>query len=105
MEMKRFRALRRAMRCVLVTAVFGAVVAVPWSDTNAQAGPAYSVDFHVISSAAHRVHNSCFVLNGTAGQAAPGYSFGAGYSVLSGFWVAAPTTGQDQLFFDGFEGC
>jgi len=103
MQAKRYRA--RAMRVAFAAAALVTIVAVPWSDSNAQAGPPYSIDFHYISSGGNRLHNSCFVLNGTAGQTAPGYSAGGFYSVLAGFWPAALTTGQDQLFFDGFEGC
>jgi hypothetical protein len=89
-----------------VALALAAAAAVPSSDSNAQATPAYSIDFHYISTGGSRLHNSCFVLNGTAGQTSPGFSSGSVYSLLAGFWSAAPTAAQqDQLFFDGFEGC
>ena len=105
MQLKRSRTRRRLVRSALVVAACAAVAAIPWSGGNAQSGPAYRVDYHYISAGGTRLHNSCFVLNGTAGQTSPGYSSGGVYAVLAGFWTAAPITGQDQLFFDGFEGC
>jgi hypothetical protein len=105
MNLKRFRTRRRLLRGAVVAAALMAIAGIPWSDSNAQSGPAYSVDFHVINAGGTRLHNSCFVLNGTTGQATPGYSSGGFYSVLAGFWSAAPVVNQDQLFFDGFEGC
>src|SRR5436309_2051390 len=105
MQAKRFRTRRRLVRGMFAAAIFLSVAAVPWSDGNAQASPPYSIGWHFISSGGKRLNNSCFVLNGTAGQTAPGYSSGGGFSVLAGFWTAAPTVGQDQLFFDGFERC
>lgn len=104
MEIQRFRARRRVVRVVLATAALGAVAAIPWSDSNA-AGPAYSIDYHYMSTGGSRLHNSCFVVSGTLGQSAPGSSFGSGYSISAGFWAAAPISGQDQLFFNGFERC
>lgn len=104
MQAKRFRTQRRLVRSTVAAAALVAVAAIPWSDSNAS-GPAYSIDYHVITAGGARLHNSCFVLNGTAGQTSPGYSSGGVYTVLAGFWSAAPIVNQDQLFFDGFEGC
>jgi len=95
---------RQMLRRALIGAMLAAVAGMPWSDSNAQTGPAYSIDFHLISSSGKRARNSCFILNGTAGQASPGYSSGGFYSILAGFWAVAPTV-RDQLFFDGFERC
>ena len=105
MQIKRFRAQRRFVRVVFAAMALGVVAAIPWSDSNAQAGPAYSIDFHYISAGSKSLGNSCFKVSGTLGQPAPGFSFGSGYSISSGFWTAAPVAGQDQLFFDGFERC
>jgi hypothetical protein len=80
------------------------VCAVPWSDSRAQATPP-AVNFHVISAGGRSLHNSCFRLSGTLAQAAPGYSSGPSDSLISGFWSAAPTTGLDEIFFNGFEDC
>jgi hypothetical protein len=105
MEIKRSRSRRRVVRVVFAAMALSMVTAIPWSDSNAQAGPAYSIDYHYISAGANRLHNSCFVVSGTVGQPVPGSSFGSGYSISAGFWAAAPIAGQDQLFFDGFERC
>ncbi len=71
-----------------------------------QGSPTYSVDWHVITSAGLlHAHNNCFDLSGTAGQPAPGYSNSADYQVISGFWTAAPKSGRDAIFFNGFEVC
>ena len=92
------------MRLVFAGLVLAAVIGTPWSDSNAQTGPAYSIDFHVISAAGKRVRNTCVILNGAVGDTAPGYSSGGFYSILAGFWAATPTV-NDELFFDSFERC
>jgi hypothetical protein len=89
----------------LAAATLAATVAMRSPDTRAGTLPAYSVDFHMISSGGSSLHNSCFHLTGTVGQAAPGYSSGSTDFVYAGFWAAAPTTGLDDIFFNGFEGC
>lgn len=89
---------------VLGAIALAAVAFVPWTDSRAQlASP--SIDFHRISAGGARLHNSCYHLKGTVGQAAPGYSSSALYSLMAGFWSAAPTAGRDEIFFNGFEGC
>jgi hypothetical protein len=71
-----------------------------------QGWPTYSVDWHVITNVGLlHARNSCFDLSGTVGQPTPGYSSSAGYQVISGFWTAAPKSGRDAIFFNGFEGC
>ena len=104
MQNKPATARQPIARIAFSAAMLASVAAVPWADSLAS-GPAYSIDFHHISAGHTTLRNSCFVLNATAGQAAPGYSSGGVYAVLAGFWSAAPVAGQDQLFFDGFEGC
>jgi hypothetical protein len=81
------------------------ILVLPWSDSRAQAPPPFAVNFHAISYGGKSLHNSCFHLSGTVGQAAPGYSSNASDSIYAGFWSAAPTTGLDELFFNSFEGC
>ena len=80
-----------------------------WSDSRADAIVSYSIDFHTISPGASIMRNSCFVLSGTVGQVASGYSVTTSgaptYSVYAGFWSAAPLAGLDEIFFSGFEGC
>lgn len=94
---------RKTLPLLAAIALVG-ITFVPWNDSRAQlASP--SIDFHQISAGGTRLHNSCFRLKGTVGQAAPGYSSSAMYSLLAGFWSAAPTTGRDEIFFNGFEGC
>lgn len=66
----------------------------------------YRIEQHLMSAGGSRLHNSCFVLNGTAGQGAPGYSSSADFALLGGFWPAVSTKApSDQLTFSGFEGC
>lgn len=74
-------------------------------DTRAGTPPAYSIDFYAVSSGAKPSRNSCYVLSGTVGQPAPGYSSGGNYAVIAGFGAALPTIGLDEIFFDGFEAC
>jgi hypothetical protein len=92
---------------LLLAAALACGSIVSWSDTQAQAtGP--SANFHIIDSGSQALHNSCFHLAGSIGQAVPGYSSSTGspsYSVNAGFWAAAPTANRDEIFFNGFEGC
>jgi hypothetical protein len=105
--MKHFQIrLRIGVVLPLVAAVAATTgIAIRWSDTRAGTIPPYSIDFHTISSGGSSLRNSCFHLTGTAGQAAPGYSSGSSDYVIAGFWPAAPTTGLDDIFFNGFEAC
>jgi len=106
MHTKRERSpLRVRLRVLLCAASATAcVLLVPWSDSLA-GGPAYSVDWSYISAGTKPVRNSCYQLSGTAGQTAPGYSSSSTYAVQAGFWAAAPASGLDEIFFDGFERC
>lgn len=102
---KRVRAPWRAAKGALALAFMAACIfAVPSSDTRA-AGGAIGIGAHVISSGGAKLHNSCYRVSGTIGQTAPGFSDSAGYSVTAGFWVAAPTTHLDEIYFNGFEAC
>ena len=102
--LSRARARVRIAMPALAVIALAAVCVLPWSDSRAQATlPA--IGFHVIGAGGHALQNSCFHLSGTAGQVAPGYSSGVTESVVAGFWSAAPTTGLDELFFNGFEDC
>jgi len=93
----------------LVALASASILAMPWSDTRAGTTATYSIDFHTISSGGSSLRNSCYHLTGTVGQAAPGYSSTTSgtptYSVYAGFWSAAPATGLDEIFFNGFEEC
>lgn len=87
----------------LLAAALVCVAAAPWSDTQAQAS-APSVDLHLLDSGGKKLTNPCFRLTGTIGQAAPGYSSSATYSINAGFLAATPTS-HDEIFFNGFEVC
>ncbi len=102
---------RARMRARLSLRVFAAAIAATaclagWSDSRAQPQPT-GIAFHAVSSGGAALTNSCFRLSGTIGQAAPGYSSTTPltYSVYAGFWAEAPTTGLDEVFFNGFESC
>jgi hypothetical protein len=112
----------------LAVLLFSVAVA-PWTAASAQttptpppycttAGsgqtPAYCINWSAVTNGGiQRASNSCYRLNGTIGQLAPepGYVYqaaaggGTNYGVFSGFYSAAQTTGLDEIFFDGFEGC
>lgn len=98
----------RFSRALIAAALFlGGSIA---SDSRAQSAPTYAIDWHLISSGGTTLvggtsRSSCFIVNGSVGQVAPGYSSGGLYSLYAGFWTAAPTMRTDEIFFDGFEGC
>jgi hypothetical protein len=75
------------------------------SDAHAGTTPTYSIDFYFISAGGISLKNSCFRLSGTIGQPAPGYSSGAIYSLIAGYWQPAAAVGSDEIFYNGFEGC
>jgi hypothetical protein len=87
-------------------AAFAALASTAFLLSSAQRAQATlpAVDFHVVAGGA-ALRNACFRLSGTAGQIAPGYSSSASDSVIAGFWSAAPTTGLDEIHFNGFENC
>lgn len=103
-ERTRPRLLARRILSLLSAFALIGLSTLQWSDSSAQSA-APMIDFHRISAGGTRLHNSCYHLSGTVGQAAPGYSSNATYSLLAGFWPAAPTTARDEIFFNGFEGC
>ena len=112
----------------LAALLFSLAVA-PWTAASAQttptpppycttAGsgqtPAYCINWSALTNGGiQRASSSCYRLNGTIGQLAPapGYIYqaaaggGTNYGVFSGFYAAAQTTGLDEIFFNGFEGC
>ena len=100
---KCFRARPRIGLTALVLAALGGLAGSSLTSSGALAAP--SIGFHFIGSGGHALQNSCYRLAGTAGQAAPGYSSSASYSLVAGFWEAAPKTSLDEVFFDGFEDC
>jgi hypothetical protein len=95
----------RTRAALAVLSVAAASVAGAAQDPNGAIPTGYSIDFHVFSSGGSALHNSCYRVTGTIGQAAPGYSSGSTDSIYAGFWAAAPVAGLDQLFFSGFEDC
>jgi hypothetical protein len=82
-----------------------ALVMSPSSDTRAGTTPTYSIDFHRVSAGGGSLRNSCFRLDGSIGQPAPGYSSGPTLTLVAGFQPAGIIDRPDQLFFSGFEGC
>ncbi|HEX3896777.1 MAG TPA: hypothetical protein VHW73_11245 [Rudaea sp.] len=88
----------------LLAAALVCIAAVPWSDTQAQAS-APAIDLHLLDSGGKTLANPCYRLSGTIGQAAPGYSSSATYSIDAGFLAATPKTNRDEIFFNSFEGC
>jgi hypothetical protein len=93
----------------------GATTTPPPYCTAAGSGqtPAYCINWSAVTNGGiQRAGSSCYRLNATIGQLAPapGYSYQAtagstNYGVFAGFWAAAETTGLDEIFFNGFEGC
>lgn len=94
---------RIRLRIVALSALASAAF-VPWPNSRAEATPP-AVDFRVIGAGGASLHNSCFRLAGTVGQAAPGYSSNASDAIVAGFWAAAPATALDEIHFNGFESC
>jgi hypothetical protein len=88
--------------CALVCAASLAVCGV--SLLHAQSA-AFHIDRYVLASAGAHSHNSCFLLDGTAGEPASGYSSNSTFAILAGFRAAAPQVVRDELFFSSFEGC
>jgi len=90
--------------CALIGAML-LVLTAAMPGLRAQSMPQFGIDHYVLASAGTQSHSSCFVLNGTAGQAAPGYSSSANFALVSGFWATVSLAGRDEIFFDGFEEC
>lgn len=90
--------LRR--RCIVLALLF----AFAGGASNAQAPPAYAIDFHVISAGTATLSNTCVRLSGTLAEPAPGYSSSPGYALYAGFHAAA-SAAADEIFFAGFEAC
>jgi len=80
-------------------------IAAPWSEVCAGPAPTYSIDFHLISSGGSPLHNVCYSITGSLGQAVPGYSSSNVVSLFAGFWSAVPIERMDGLFINGFEEC
>ena len=100
--------MARLWRVASIFAVVAGSAVLPASGISAQAGGPYSIKLHaIVSGGVVRARNSCYRLSGTTAQAmvTPGITMGSSYTLFTGFWPAAPIAGQDQLFFDGFEGC
>lgn len=102
--MMMFRSVPRRRATWLGTLAFACVAVLPLRSL-ASPPPAYSIDFHVISSGGNALHGNCYRLSGTVGQVAPGYSSGSLYALIAGYWQPAPPAAVDEIFFNGFEGC
>jgi hypothetical protein len=100
--------MARSWRVASVFAIVAGSAVLPASGISAQAGGPYDIKWHTMASGGVvRARNSCYRLSGTTAQATvtPGITMGSSYTLFTGFWPAAPIAGQDQMFFDGFEGC
>lgn len=98
----------RLWRVASAFAILAGPAVLPASGMSAQAGGPYDIKWHAIAPGGIvRARNSCFRLSGTTAQATvtPGITMGSSYTLFTGFWPAAPIAAQDQMFFDGFEGC
>jgi hypothetical protein len=103
--MRRFRIPRVGFALPALAALALSSVAALYCPDAHAGTPTYSINFYVISSGGSDLHNSCYRLSGTVGQAAPGYSSADIYFLIAGYWQAAPTAVSDEIFFSGFEGC
>ena len=89
-----------------VTAIAGFSVA-NTSSVHAGVSP-YQLTWQTLASGGIlHSQDACYQLSGSVAQAVvdPEFSTTDTYTLFTGFWSAAPTAGQDQLFFNGFEDC
>ena len=110
MEIKRFRWRQHAGRFGRALAAATAIVCagfLPSVAGHAQSG-SYSMNWSSITAGGIvQLRSSCYVLSGSIGfVSAPGILSGISpYTLYTGFWVAAPIAGRDEIFFNGFEEC
>ncbi|MBS0570275.1 MAG: hypothetical protein JSS28_06695 [Proteobacteria bacterium] len=103
-ESRLWRAIGAILAAIGAAALFS-------SNGDALAAGSYALGWQtVVSGGTVRSRNPCYRLSGAIAQATvtPGVisnPSGAQYMLFSGFWSAAPTVGQDQIFFNGFEDC
>lgn len=70
------------------------------------AGQTFSINEYVMSAGTSvRSGSSCFRMQATIAEPAPGYSSSATYSLSAGFRYATQNLGSDAIFFAGFEDC
>lgn len=102
---------RSLWRATVAATLAAGMIVLPSSGISAQAGGGYGLNWHtIVAGGVVRSRNPCYRLSGSVAQAAvtPGVvsnPTGSNYMLFSGFWSAAPTVGQDQIFFNGFEDC
>jgi hypothetical protein len=74
---------------------------------GAHSASTYSIDFYAITSGGNTLHGECFVITGSVGQFAPGYSSGGIYALYAGYQFPLPSNASvgDEIFFNGFEEC
>lgn len=96
--------LRFTSGATLLSLTVSLLIAVLPADSRADA-PTYSIDFHTISAGGNTLRGSCYSLSATVAQVAPGYSSGAIYSLIAGYWQPVPASATDEIFFNGFEVC
>jgi hypothetical protein len=87
----------------LLSSIFG--ITLLGATPSAQSGT-YSVDFYAITAGGNTLRGECFIVTGSVGQIAPGYSSGGIYALYSGYQFPVPSGNLgDEIFFNGFEGC
>lgn len=74
-------------------------------DRSAALAATYDIPWHAVSNGVRDSRGGCFAMSGTIGEPASGYAIGATYALISGYFAAAPTSGRDAIFHNGFEGC
>jgi hypothetical protein len=92
---------RRSLCSIMgIALMFGAV-------SIARPASTYSIDFHAITSGGNTLRGECYVITGSVGQVAPGYSSGGIYALYAGYQFPIPPNSNtgDEIFFNGFEGC
>lgn len=95
-------------RALVMAAAIACACVVPAGNGRAETNP-YRLAFGSISaSSVSHARSSCYQLSGSISFISPPqilYGTSSSYVLFTGFWVAAPTAEQDQLFFNGFEEC
>ena len=93
--------LKRFLSMISAAAVLACAV------PAARSAGTYSIDFHAITSGGDTLRGKCYLITGSLGQVAPGYSSGGVYAVYAGYQFPIPQNSAtgDEIFFNGFEGC
>jgi hypothetical protein len=87
-----FFRLARLATAVLVLVLAGTALWAGGPPAQAQSGPNFNLDWHVIGGGGAPVTSAHYAVNATAGQGAAGppSATGANYTVSGGFWYVTP---------------